>query len=510
MKKILAGLLAACLLLAAAYAGGAWYIGKEVEAVIGEPYRQIEAMPYVKILKREYRRGVFTSEEKVTFELFGNIMRFLAESGRQAANRNPDSKQLPAEFLKPIRLTAISHIRHGPLSAGSSLVAAVVDTDLDVEERFKPALAKVIGERKIVNVHTIYRYDGSGDSVISSPAFTTEFASGKSGQPVKFSWKGVNATLNFTGDLASYALRGEAPGLEAADNTTRVVVSGIRVEADNRRVFEDEPLFVAGRQKFSIGEALAEGIADGGATLKQLSYEANTTVNDGFADIVARIGVQQAAFARQDYGPAHYDITIKHLHARTFAQLNRAMLDMYADPEAVAAGTRNPAAMMEPFVKPIQQLLERNPELLLDRVSFNTPHGAVLVSGHARLVDVKAEDFKEPAALMAKLDAQADLSLPESLVMAMLGMKSDPQEAMEAQLQRHRQQIAKLEEQGYAQRDGAVLHSRLAFRNGEFAVNDQPFNPAALASPLPAVKTAPPGRARAQPERERRQFQPSQ
>ena len=71
----------------------------------------------------------------------------------------------------------------------------------------------------------------------------------------------------FGGDLLHHIQRSVSVGsrfhvdldLRSGNDATRIAISGIRVEADNRRVFEDEPLFVAGRQKFSIAEAVAEG-----------------------------------------------------------------------------------------------------------------------------------------------------------------------------------------------------------------------------------------------------------
>jgi hypothetical protein len=75
MTKILWVLFAAVLQLVLAYPASAWYLGREVELAIDEPYKQVESGPYIKSVKREYRRGVFSSKETVSFELFGDMLR---------------------------------------------------------------------------------------------------------------------------------------------------------------------------------------------------------------------------------------------------------------------------------------------------------------------------------------------------------------------------------------------------------------------------------------------------
>ena len=85
----------------------------------------------------------------------------------------------------------------------------------------------------------------------------------------------------------------------------------------------------------------------------------------------------------------------------------------------------------------------------------------------AKFNDVKPEDFRQPLVLVAKLDASADISLPEGLLMIPFGIKADSAEAAQMQMAMRQKQIAALAEQGYIQRDGAMIRSRLEFRNGQ-------------------------------------------
>jgi uncharacterized protein YdgA (DUF945 family) len=273
---------------------------------------------------------------------------------------------------------------------------------------------------------------------------------------------------------------------------------GMRFDMESRRIFEDEPLLYAGKQKFTVAEASIDGpgMGDKALVLKQVTYDVNIPVNGEFIDIVAKVGVQDALIGENNFGPVHYDFSLKRLHARTFVQLQRAMMQMYSDPAAMNAGA-NPAAAFAPLAKPALKLLEYNPEISLDRISFKSPQGEVLVAARAKFNDVKPEDFEQPPLLLAKLDASADIAIPESLLMMPLGIKADSAEAMQMQMQMRQKQIAALAEQGYIQRDGAMVRSKLEVRNGQFIINGKPFDPKVLQAdsvpPKQAVRKLEPG-----------------
>jgi uncharacterized protein YdgA (DUF945 family) len=180
------------------------------------------------------------------------------------------------------------------------------------------------------------------------------------------------------------------------------------------------------------------------------------------------------------------------------------MMTIYSNPAALSADA-NPAAMMEPLSKPVLKLLEYNPEISLDRISFRSPQGEVMIAARAKFNDVKPEDFKQPPILVTKLDASADISLPESLLMTPFGAKAESAQALQMQMQMRREQITALAEQGYITRDGTMARSRLEFRNGQFAVNGRPFDPTVMQAQVPRPSQPPrpqkPGKKRLVPAR---------
>jgi uncharacterized protein DUF945 len=122
----------------------------------------------------------------------------------------------------------------------------------------------------------------------------------------------------------------------------------------------------------------------------------------------------------------------------------------------------------------------------------------VLVAGRAKFKDVIPEDFRQPANLIAKLDARADVTLPEGLVTMPWGIKADS--AAHTQMQMRQKHLAALAEQGYIQRTGPMIRSTLELSNGQFNVNGKPFDSQALQVPpsrRPAVQRHPANKSRA-------------
>ncbi len=472
MKQLIRAGLVVLLIAVVAYPAGAWYLGREVEGAIGAPYRQLANLPTLKVVAREFRRGVFSSEQIVRLELLGELSRFI-EHTQEQETANAAS---PSPF-KPIQLTINSHIRHGPLPDGRTFAAALVDSELEVDERFKPLLAGVLGERKLLSARTLYRFDGGGESNLTSPPVAFDLSAASPTARGRLSWDGIRATLHFTEDFASYALVGEAPKLEMSVEGTRMLMTGMRFETQSKRILPDEPLLYAGKQAISVAlaELDAPGLPNRPIVLKKLSYAVDVPVDGEFIDIVARIAVRDILVGQSNYGPAHYDLSFKHLHGRTVAQLQRALMQAYAEPTAIAQ-TTNSAEAFAHLAEPALKLLEFDPQISLDRVSFNSPHGEVLIAARARLVDAGPQDFEQPASLLAKLEASAQVTVPEGLLAAQWRGNPGTADAMQ-------RQIAALIEQGYIQREGAMIKSTIAFSGGQLTVNARPFDPRALQGP---------------------------
>ena len=494
MKRLVTIALAVGLVALAAYIAASWYVGMQVEAVLREPSHQLASVPYLKVVKREYQRGIFSSEETLTFELFGDMTRMLAAQQQKAANAPEALAQ--SSPLQPLHFTVRSHIKHGPLPERRVLAAAIADSELQMDETQMPAVAKALCGRTLLSTHTVYGFNGEGESVFTSQALAIALPE----LPGRIAWKGASATVRFSADWGSYTVAGEAPGLDIDAKAMHVAITGLRFESQAERVFTDDPLFYAGKQKFSVVQASVDDSATGASAvvLKRIGYDVSIPVNGEFIDILARIAVQDVLVGDRNFGPAHYDLSLKHLHARTVAQLERALMKLQSDSSGMAQ-TGNPGDVSATLATPALKLLEFNPEMSLDRISFKTGDGEVLVAARARLTGVGPDDLKQPPLLLSKLEASADFVLPESLLKTPWGIKSESPEAAQMQMQMRARQLAALIEQGYIQREGTSVKSSLGFSGGAFTVNGKAFDPRVLQAPVaqPSQPVAPrqPGRS---------------
>lgn len=504
-------------LLAIAYPALTWWTGKQAEDRLAEQYKMLEGVPFVKVVKRDFQRGFSTSQETVTFELFGDMFRSMENAQKEAIANDPDAQQDPAaaaprEPMKPIQITVRSDIKHGPF-AGGSLAAAVVDSELVFDDKVKAELAKVFGDKKPLIARTVFNFGGGGNSTVTSPAFATTIP-GDGGSNAQVSWQGIKMNMDFASGMKSYNLSGEAPKLEVKDEGKGVhmVMSGLQMEGKQQRVFDDEPMLYSGTQSFKIAQisftgdpASAKAGANKPVLVKNVAYDINMPLNGEFLDMVAKMGAASVLVDNQDYGPVHYDISFKHLHARTTAKLYRTMMKLYSDPAAMAKNP-DPTKMLAPLAEPAMELVKHSPEFAIDRISFKSPQGEALVSGHVKLKDAKPEDFSNPLMLLAKLDAGADLSLPEALLAEMGAAKAQTEEEKQMQQQMFAAQLESFAGQGYVTRAGGLLKSKIVFSNGQLTVNGKPFNPMAMGGGAPMEG----GEPQAMPEEQAPGDQPAQ
>ena len=149
----------------------------------------------------------------------------------------------------------------------------------------------------------------------------------------------------------------------------------------------------------------------------------------------------------------------------------------------------DPKLALTPLAQPAMELLGHNPSFHLDRLSFTTPHGDAHLDLHARVPGIAPGAMTNPALIMAVLDAGANISVPEVLLLDLLKELAAaqmaaashtgavPEETMRVLVAELEGKLQQLERQGFVTRNGGVVKSTLALRAGQLAVNGHPFNP---------------------------------
>lgn len=474
--------------LALAYPAASWVLGQQIESALDEQYAMLDKNPFVKVVQRDYQRGIFSSTETVSIEFFGEMMKAAMTQQQGPAGA----------AMKPIRISLRSEIRHGPLPGGTTLAAAVADSELILDDEAGKQLASVLGDKKPLVAHTVYRFDRGGVATLSSPAFSTALPGEEGEAPGKLAWDGLTMSVDFARGMASYSFQAAAPKLEFTDGKrVHFQMTALSASSEQKRVFDDEPMLYAGSQKYTIGQIDARdpndpGKDNGAVLLKNLSYLIDVPVNGDFLDMAAKIGAEVVQVGKSNFGPAHYDFSLRHLHARTVAKLHRALLDLYADPANIGNAGDNPAQLFASLGDPAMELLKHSPEIGIDRVSFNSAHGETLLTASAKLNDLKPEEVANPFMLLGKLQAKAEVALPEALIADFTGGGNASDEGEdeddaeeESSGDAARQQIAALAAQGYIVLDKGMIRSKLEFANGQVTVNGKPFNPMAMGGGMP-------------------------
>lgn len=461
--------------LAIAYPVSAWVLGQQIESAMNEQYANVGNNPIIKIVQRDFKRGIFSSTETVSFEFFGEMMKAIAI---------PDAGATSAA-TKPMKITLRSEIRHGPFPGGMAFAAAVSDSELILDEETTKQLAALLGDKKPLLAHTVYRFDRGGVLTLSSPAFSTALPAAEGETPDKITWDGITIAINFARGMSSYTFQADAPKFEIIDGKGgHLLMSALHASGDQKRIFDDEPMLYAGSQKFSIGQINASKPGENGeggndVLLKEFTYNIDLPVNGEFVDLSAKIGSEVLQVGKNNFGPAHYDFSLRHLHARTIVKLHHTLLDLYADPGRLVNAANKPA-LFAPLAAPGLELLKHSPEISIDRLSFNSPHGEATLAARARLNDMKPEDLGNPIMLMGKLQASAEVSLPEALIGELPGNSNADSEKNNiegAPGNNARQKAADLATQGYITLDNGIIRSKMVFGNGQLTVNGKPLNP---------------------------------
>lgn len=458
--RIVAALVAVALI----YPATSWYSGTRIQQVLDEHYADMKSHPALKVSERFYERGFFSSTERLKFDI---AMTVTAEDGS-------------LQMGEPLRMSVLNRIQHGPLPRLGTLAAATLDSELDVEGEAGAKLRETLGDKPALQAQTVVRFDGSGHSRMTTPALELELAADTE-RALRVAFSAFQADIDFGPGMRQYTMKLGIDRFSMEDPSLRIVMSELALDADQRRLFDDEAWLYVGKQRATIASLHAEGKDDGEMAgtdlqLERLSYEVDAPADGDYVDVIAMLGTEVLRVGGSDYGPAHYDFSIKHLHGRTLMELYRSLIEVSSDPAQLALQAEDPAAMFAPLAEPALTLLAHDPEFSIDRISFTSPHGTASLSAHVNLKGIEPDELNNPMMLLAKINAAAEASLPQGLVVALIGAQAQsPQEAavVAAQLQ---QQLDMLEAQGFIVRKGGQLSSRAALSKGQLTINGQPLD----------------------------------
>jgi len=423
-----------------AYTAASWMIGMKVETMLGERYSELTVNPALTLTRRDYTRGVFSATETATFEI----------------------RDI---WIEPLRVTAVTHIQHGPFPGFSDIAAARSETSLvfsEFPQEIRQPLLTLLGGDGTVVAHTLIHFNGSGRASWRVP----------SGRMEGLLFKGFEAAIDFTRDFDSYLFTGHSAGAEFQGDRGSLRIAEVEMSGDGKRLFADGSSLYVGKQHFVVADFSLQGHEDGDAplTLERIAFDVDTPVRGDFLDILLSLDIARARIGENEYAPVAYHLSLRNLHARALARFY-AVLGTAADD--FQPGSEDFAEALSAAI----ELLIHQPVLKLDRLSLTSPEGEAMLSGYLKFDDVQREDANDPVILANKLEAGANISVSQALLERLAGQRAASPE--EAQLRRQ-QFAATLNDyiaRGFITRADGHLGSQLLFREGTLLLNGKEYEP---------------------------------
>ena len=456
------------------YPLAAWVIGSAVEKQIEAREQQaLQAVPYVAVLNRTYRRGVYAATEEVTYGLSPTFAKVLQAAPGDAP-------------LRDARLTVRNTIHHGPLPGMRTLALATIDTELVLPAELRKQLDKSLGGKPVLSGHTVMRWGGDSHYEISGPAFEMEVSPGQD-----VVWRGLSGSGEATRDQATTKGDITFNGMQFRGDKGSGEIGPIHATADLHRVFTT---LMAGRIGVTLAKVELHPTPAATASWEQVRMDFDSSVKGDYLDSRFNIAVGKGHMGDFEATQIGYQGEVDHQYGPAIAALTEKIRDVSQHNAQSAAGLQaNPQAILEILQHEGVDLLLHDLVFSISRIGFVTPDGELKIAAKFTTSGLTREDFSKsgPAmmtAVIPHLQATADLAIDVGLL-AKLTAGSPRGEQVQTQIQA-------LQKQGYVLSNEKTLTAHLAFNGGRLTVNDMPFPPLPSARPAEGAAPTPPARRR--------------
>lgn len=465
------GIALAVVVVILAYPVAAWVIGLSAEHTWQQREQRVtQRFPFFEPVKREYRRGVYSSTEEVTYRVGGSLA-----NGMRALSGGAQTPDL--------QMTVRNTIHHGPLPQLRAFAPATIDTNIILPPQIEQKLTELFGGQATLGIHTRLHWFGGSTTTVHSPAFerTTPDA-------VAINWRGLDGTTDVGGDLQYYKGTFTAPGLDVKAAKGNVSLESMRITTDQHSsAFEGVYL---GTLELTLARlAIEPASPEQKVSLQNLAVSSKSGAQGEYLDVDVSLGVDALQLKQFNITHVGYEIRGSHLHGPAIAAMNKSFQAMESDPAAAPS----PGKVQDILKTNGVEILLHDPVLELPRIGFAMPEGEFLLSIKASAHGFTRDELDGPpgalqAAIAKHLQASADLRIDTALLDKLLDTSGNA-DKFTAQLQG-------LQRQGYLKLDGKALTTHLAFDGGRLQVNGLPFPPVGGAPGAPMVQPQSPPRGR--------------
>jgi uncharacterized protein YdgA (DUF945 family) len=453
MKVMIQAALLVVLLAVGGYTSTAWWIGMSAEKRLQQNEEQLlNSASYLTLVSRDYRRGIFSSTEDVTYGIGGSVGQLLRTSGAGAA-------------LNYLRLTVHNDIQHGPLPGFRTVAFATIDSRLQPPPALRQAVDTILHGRPLLQARAVLEWSGDSEISVESPSFQYRLP-----DSTRLVWDGVAGSARATSSMAHWSGHMSAPGLAVDGPKGQFELLGLTLSADMQRALDT---FYIGRSEIHLGSVTAREPSGTALSIKGVGLQSDTGLNAGYIDQYVSLSAERADVAQFSLTHVGYEQTLSHLHAGSLAALVAALRDAQRElPSGPPTRVQTARAQTTAFSRYGLALAVHEPVLNIERFGFIAPEGEFRLSAKLAIPGLSQQELQGPAAMaavMMHLDASAELHIDAPLLDKLL-QASGKRELVGAQLEQ-------LEHQGYLRRDGNALTTSLAFHAGALTINGLPYRP---------------------------------
>ena len=480
--------------LALAYPAAAWVIGMSVQHQVQERVRlALTQAPYLKVVKSDYRRGIYSSTEESTYQISGNWLQGLPGGGLNGG--------------QPIQVTVRNHIHHGPLPQMEAFAPATIDSEVILAPDLEQKIRQFVGDQAHLTFHSRLKWSGGATGVFHSTPFKKDIPNAGT-----IEWRGGDGTTESGADLGAGAGEFSAPGLIVTTPKGNFAIENVKLSSDLHLAFGQ---LAVGKIGFSVGHltATASAAPDFKLDSHNLTLQADSSVVSGdFLNTDITFAMDSLEVPKFAATQLVWEMRMNHFYGPEQAALNKEVIAVQTeaaqssdpnDPAAVQRRIEVGQKLLAAFQTHGLQILGRQPVIELPRIGFKTPDGDLMLSLKLEAPGITPADISAdpkmlalavPKFLQATVNARMDSTLLDKLLQQAMP-ESDKSDAVKARLQQ-------LQDLGYIKIDGKAMVTQITYMSGQLKINGQPFNPAALAPPQQPQQT-PPGRKTPAPKTKR-------
>lgn len=423
----------------------AYFFGFIAKNELQLQFRQITDLPFVQVIKHEYRQGFFTSTEvdelAINSKLVGNVLKVLKSKNSTTQANIESDNGVSLESSTTYSIKYVTTIKHGFFSGilnGHFVpTIAYAKTSILYPESLQKVLNKFFDKKEPLIIENVIYLNKAGKYEAYSPEFNYDEA--LSG--VKVLWEGMKLKVNYNSKFNAFTTQLNVPLFKLiVPNKGRVELNNVSYSANSRyspnkiKVGETklntDLLTLQWQDKiplgFKVGEALhlltgislaeflngIDAIEPNDFSFKKVSYLTSSYEENGYFNASANIAFESLATNNINYGPMSLKLNVNHVLASEFSKLLDKLKD-YSNSQVNSTSQAESSYLVPTIKKYFAPILNDTPKLSLEGFSLKVPSGLVKISGMITTHGFQVNDLDNESQFMKNLVIDFNFSVPK-------------------------------------------------------------------------------------------------